>query len=124
MVYKNVEIPDCIIDDYVDKLSCSIEEACDCYLCDKGIIINQEQAQLDKATQGTTAQFVGAAGGSRPNRGKRSPNEDKKRIIRILFDSLWEISDEVVVTNDEKYINLHYNGADYVINLTKTRKKG
>ena len=124
MVYKNVSIPDDIIDSYVDKLSCSIEEACDCYLCDQGIIINSEQAELDKANQGKTAQFVDAASGSRPNRGKRSPDADKKCIIDALRQALWVLSDEVVVRNDEKYIDFMYNGKNYTVNLVQHRKKG
>ena len=124
MKYKNFEINDELIDQYVDKLDCSIAEACEAILCDQGQIENQEQNNLDRAGMGKVGQIVGAGGGPRPNRGKKAPNEDKKRIIRVLFDSLWEISDDVEVKNDEKYINLRYNGADYVINLTKTRKKG
>jgi len=124
MKYKNFEVNDELIDQYVDKLDCSIAEACEAILCDQGQIENQEQNNLDRAGMGKVGQIVGAGSGPRPNRGKKAPNEDKKRIIRVLFDSLWEISDDVEVKNDEKYINLRYNGADYVINLTKTRKKG
>ena len=124
MKYKNFEVDDNLIDQYVDKLDCSIAEACETILCDQGQLESQEQNELNRAAAGKVGKIVGAAQGSRPNRGKKAPNEDKKRIIRVLFDSLWEISDEVVVTNDEKYINLRYNDADYVINLTKTRKKG
>ena len=124
MIYHNVNIPDSAIDTLVDKLCCSIEEACDAYLCDNGFAESVEQKTLDRAAAGKVGLIVGAATGSRPNRGKKAPNEDKKRIIRIISDALYEISTDIEVENDEKYIKLRYNDADYVINLTKTRKKG
>lgn len=124
MVYKGFNIPDEVVDDYVDRLGCSIAEACDAYLCDNDKSVNAEQEQLTKqANVAGVGKMVGAAKGSRPNRGKKAPNEDKKCIIRELFGAISLISDVVEVKNDEKYIDFEYNGENYTINLVKHRKK-
>ena len=124
MKYNGYNIPDDVIDSYVDKLGCSIAEACDAWLCDNGKAENQEQKQLDRAGAGKVGQIVKAdyRKGERKPREKKA-NADKQRIIRIISDALYEISDDITVTNNEKYIKLMYNNAEYVINLTKTRKK-
>jgi len=122
MKFKNFEVPDSIIDEYVDKLGCSIEEACEAWLCDNGKLENQEQKILDKQAQGTVGQFVEAGKGSRPNRGKRAPDVDKQLLIQVIFDAFFGHVDEIEIKNKEKYVDFVYNGANYTINLIKHRK--
>lgn len=125
MKYLGFDIPDEIIDSYVDKLGCSIVDAMQAYLFDNGKI---DSAEADAMTKKAQSAGVGKIVDADYKKGERKPREkkanaDKQRIIRIISDALYEISDDITVTNNEKYVKLMYNNAEYVINLTKTRKK-
>jgi hypothetical protein len=124
MKYMGFNIPDEIIDSYVDKLGCSIVDAMQAYLFDEGKLDNAEAEQLTKqAAVAGVGKMVGAATGSRPNRAKKVANETKIMVIQALFDTICAISDSATITNPEKYIDFVLNGEKYSINLVKHRKK-
>ena len=102
MKYLGFDIPDEIIDSYVDKLGCSIVDAMQAYLFDNGKI---DSAEADAMTK--MAQFAGVGKIVKADykKGERKPKEkkanvDKQRIIRIISDALYEISDDITVTNN------------------------
>ena len=123
MLYKGIELDDAVIDFYVDKLDCSIVEACDAILCDRGIIHNATQEELSKK-----AQFAGVGkiidADHKPHKKlQKKADNDKKLVISALFEAIDAISDGAAVRNDEKYIDFVLNGAKYTINLVKHRKE-
>lgn len=100
---------------------------------------NQKCAEIDDCPEGVTAEQikqieqetkgrinVGAGKGKRKKptkpRGKKV-NPIKKEIISTIFSALCTKYDDVVVENDEKYINLTVNGAKFTINLVQHREK-
>ena len=125
MTYMGFNVPDEVIDSYVDKLGCSIAEAMQAYLFDEGKLDSEEEKQLTKqAAASGVGKIVGAATGTRPNRGKKVANDTKIMVIQALFDAICTISDSATITNPEKYIDFVLNGENYSINLVKHRKKG
>lgn len=123
MLYKGIELDDAVIDFYVDKLDCSIVEACDAILCDKGIIVNQEQDTLTKKAQFAGVGKIVDADHKTHKKPQKKADNDKKRIISALFEAIDAISDGAAVRNDEKYIDFVLNGAEYTVNLVKHRKE-
>lgn len=125
MKYNGYNIPDDVIDSYVDKLGCSIAEACDAWLCDNGKAVCDEQDAMTKK-----AQFmgVGKVVDAEYKKSERKPrerkiDEEKQLIMNRLWDALWGISDEVIMRNNEKYIDFMYEGHNYTVNLVRHRKK-
>ena len=125
MKYKGYNVPDDIIDSYVDKLGCSIVEACDAWLCDNGKAICDEQDAMTKK-----AQFmgVGKVVDAEYKKSERKPrerkvNEDKQFIIKQIFSSIYTFADLANVRNAEKYIDFELNGKSYTLNLVEHRKK-
>lgn len=124
MKYMGFDIPDEIIDSYVDKLGCSIVDAMQAYLFDEGKVENAEVEQLTKnAAIAGTGKIVGAATGPRTNRGKKVADLTKIWIINELFATIFEIADAASIKNPEKYIDFTLNGENYSLNLVKHRKK-
>lgn len=55
---------------------------------------------------------------------ERKPDEDKRTIIELLFDTLCdeETFENVEIANKEKIITFNYNGNSYKLDLVKHRK--
>ena len=124
MKYNGYNIPDDVIDSYVNKLNCSIAEACDAWLCDNG---KADSAEADAMTK--KAQFAGIGKivdadykkSERKSR-ERKIDEDKQFIIRELIEAILPFADSAEIRNAEKYIDFIYNGNHYTVNLVKHRK--
>lgn len=123
MKFQNFEIPNDIIDSYVDKLGCSIMEACEAWLCDNGHAVNQEQEEMSKKAQFAGVGKIIDADHKQHKKPQKKADDDKKMIISALFEAINAISDGAAVRNDEKYIDFVLNNAEYTINLVKHRKK-
>ena len=132
MKYNGYNIPDDVIDSYVDKLGCSIAEACDAWLCDNG---KADSAEADAMTKKAQFAGVGKIVDAEYKKGERKPKErkinvDKMAIINwiewaLTMNLVEENSDlNIVVRNAEKYIDVFYHGKSYTINLVEHRKKG
>ena len=123
MVYKGVTLDDTLIDTYVDKLGCSIVEACDAILCDKGLSANEEQEALTKKAQFAGVGKIIKADHKQHKTPTKKTDNEKKLIISALFEAIDAISDGAAVRNDEKYIDFVLNGSNYTLNLVKHRKE-
>ena len=131
MKYNGFDIPDEIIDNYVNKLGCSISEACDAWLCDNGKADSEEaDAMTKKAAAAGIGKIVDADYKKTERKSReRKINEDKRTIIDILESAINDAAmdfdfSEAIVRNPEKYIDFEYNGKSYTINLVEHRKKG
>lgn len=126
MKYKGYNVPDDVIDSYVDKLGCSIVEACDAWLCDNGKAVCDEQDAMTKK-----AQFmgVGKVVDAEYKKSERKPRErkiddDKLMIMEIINDAIHDnLDSNCVIRNAEKYIDFIYHGNHYTVNLVKHRKE-
>lgn len=130
---KAYNIPDEEIDKAVEKLDCSIAEACEMYLTDHDLIKDETVEKLTKnATKNRiTSTIHGAKGEKKPRKAReKKENPLKKQIISIIADAIeanYDVFDaEIVqfnVKNVEKYIDLTINDREFTINLVEHRKK-
>lgn len=126
MKYKRFNVPDDVIDSYVDKLGCSIVEACDAWLCDNGKAVCDEQETMTKKAQFMGVGKVIDADYKKADRKprERKVDDDKLMIMEIINDAIHDnLDSNCVVRNVEKYIDFTYHGNHYTINLVKHRQK-
>ena len=133
MKYKGYNISDAEIDKLMDKLDISLEEACETILSDREVIENETVNELSKkATKNRITSTIHEAKGEKKERKAREKKENplKKQIIFGIFDyfhdeighSLPENA-QIVIKNDEKYIDLTIDDREFTINLVEHRKK-
>ena len=132
MIYKfkekEINIPDEVLDNYVDTLEISLDEAIEMYLDDNGYIENEEAAALTaKAKENKITGKINKVG----NRTKgmkrevvRKEDPDKEFIIAKLKEALIAGTDanNIQVTNIGKIIEFEFNGNMYKLDLIKRRK--
>lgn len=132
--YQNTEynIPDKEIDNLMEKLDISISEACEMYLTDKEIISNDTIEELTKtATKNRITQTIHQARDSKKT--KKAPKKKENLLKKEIIDAIqYFLSDnnnlnftidELIVRNDEKYIDFTSNGREFTLNLVEHRPK-
>lgn len=134
MRYKGHNISDEEIDNLMNKLDISLEEACETILADRDVIINETVEELTKKAQKNRVTVVihDAKGEKKARKPKeRKENLLKKELIKTIFDGIVEkMGDktEFFITNPERYIDFTLNGKNFTISLTEHRppkeKKG
>lgn len=133
MKYKNFNIPDKEIDKLMDSLDISISEACEMYLSDHDLIENETIEELTKkATKNRITATIHDAKGEKKEKKTRGKKENplKKQIISHIFNSFFYDNArkdypnlEIVVRNNEKYIDLEIEGRNFTIDLIEHRSK-
>lgn len=133
MVYKyngkDYNIPDEVIDNMMEKLDCSLAEACEGYLFDHDLIESKEEKEItEKVKKSGISRTIHSAKGEKKERKPREKKENplKKEIIQAIFTGIAEninVDGEILITNDEKYIDFNVNGREFTINLVEHRKK-
>ena len=126
---KTYNIPNEEIDKLTESLDISIAEACEMWLSDHDMIINETVEELTKNAQknrvtGTIHNAKGEKKERKPREKKENPL--KKEIIQIIQDAFYNCElafDEISIKNDEKYIDLLINDREFTINLVEHRKK-
>ncbi len=130
---KTFEIPDSEVDKIMDSLDISLAEACEMYLFDHDLIVNDTAEELTAKAQKNrvTATIHQAKGEKKPRKAReKKENPLKKKIIEAICvgfnDENWlfdENVDSFVIKNDEKYIDITIDGREFTINLVEHRKK-
>ena len=129
MKYKRYTVPDAVIDNMMDKLDISLEEACEMWLSDHDIIENKTVEELtEKAHKNHVTNTIHDAKGKRKERKPREKKENplKKDIIQAIFSGIVmniRTDGEIIVRNDEKYIDFNVNGREFTVNLVEHRPK-
>lgn len=122
---KEIIIPDDEIDNYVDKLGISIEEAIEMWLDDNDFVNNEEaEALTQKAKDSKITQTIHQASGAA--KGTKKPREDKEKedIILGLFNFIFNTWDEnAEITNKTKVIEFDISENHYKLDLIRQRKK-
>ena len=122
MKYNGFEVDDNKIDEYVDKLGCSIADACDLILEESG---KQEESE-------ETKNAIRNAEKNAPRRYEKSGNRKKTERVRKVDTTKGKLLDEVsalmedlgaVVINrkTETETTFTFEGATYTFKLTKHR---
>ena len=126
---KNYNVPEEEIDRLMDNPDISISEACETYLADKEIIESEEEKELTKkATKNRVLSTIHQAKGEKKERKAREKKENplKKQIIQAILSGIANninTDGEIVVTNDEKYIDFNVDGREFTVNLVEHRPK-
>lgn len=127
---KSYEINDKEIDKIMESMTdISISDACEMWLYDKELITDEKAEELnEKASKNRITSTIHGAKGAKTDRKPRTKKENplKKQIIAMIFDVLSDERsnfDEVIVKNDEKYIDFSVGDREFTINLVEHRKK-
>lgn len=126
---KTFEIPDSEVDKIMDSLDISLAEACEMYLFDHDLIVNDTAEELTAKAQKNrvTATIHQAKGEKKPRKAREKKiNPLKKELIQIIYKALFsEVNDihSITVTNDEKYIDITVGDREFTVNLVEHRKK-
>ena len=123
---KKVNIPDEEIDLLVDKLDLSIAEACELWLEDNDLQVNEEQEELDKKAKASriTATIHEAKATKERKERKVVRKEDvtKENIIKALAEKLGELATEVKIENIGKLITFKLGEDTFKLDLIRQRK--
>ena len=133
MVYKynskDYNIPDEVIDNMMEKLDCSLAEACEGYLFDHDLIESKEEKEItEKVKKSGISRTIHSAKGEKKERKPREKKENplKKEIIQAIFTGIAEninVDGEILITNDEKYIDFTIGNRTFTVNLVEHRSK-
>ena len=126
---KTYNIPNEEIDKLTDSLDISIAEACEMWLSDHDMIVNETVEELTKNAQknrvtGTIHNAKGEKKERKPREKKENPL--KKEIIEAIYNGIVKeitSSEHVSITNNEKYIDFSIGDREFTINLVEHRKK-
>lgn len=123
---KKVNIPDDEIDTLVDKLDLSIAEACELWLEDNALQVNEEQEALDKKAKASritaTIHEAKATKERKERKVVRKEDATKENIIRALAERLEELATEVKIENVGKLIVFKLGDDSFKLDLIRQRK--
>ena len=123
---KEVDIPDEEIDKLVDKLDLSIAEACNLWLEDNKLQVNEEQKQLDKkAKDSRITATIHEAKADAPKKERkvvRKEDSTKESIIKALAEKLEELATDVKIENVGKLITFKLGEDTFKLDLIRQRK--
>lgn len=132
---KIINIPDTEIEKLVSTLEISKDEAIETWLVDNDYETDETVEELTKkAKENRISATIHQAKAEKTDKKVRKPrtkkeNPLKKEIIdaiRYYFSDNSNLNftiDELIVKNDEKYIDFTSNGREFTINLVEHRKK-
>lgn len=123
---KKVNIPDDEIDTLVDKLDLSIAEACELWLEDNDLQVNEEQEELDKKAKASritaTIHEAKATKERKERKVVRKEDTTKENIIKALAERLEELATEVKIENVGKLITFKLGEDSFKLDLIRQRK--
>lgn len=123
---KKVNIPDDEIDMLVDKLDLSIAEACELWLEDNALQVNEEQEELDKKAKASritaTIHEAKATKERKERKVVRKEDTTKENIIKALAERLEELATEVKIENVGKLITFKLGEDSFKLDLIRQRK--
>lgn len=123
---KKVNIPDDEIDTLVDKLDLSIAEACELWLEDNDLQVNEEQEALDKKAKASritaTIHEAKATKERKERKVVRKEDATKENIIKALAERLEELATEVKIENVGKLITFKLGDDSFKLDLIRQRK--
>lgn len=97
---RTFNIPDDEIDNYVEKLELTIDEAINLWLEDKGFQDNAEQDELDKKANSNKAYNTVGTAAKKTAKPRKRVNSDEKQAV---FNAIHEFLDDFCTKNDASY---------------------
>lgn len=125
---KQIDIPDEDIDNLVDTLELSIDEAIQTWLNDEGYLENEEVAALTQKAKDnriTATIHEAKAEGRKKRENVRKENPTKEALIEVFKDTLLNLegATKVQVVNIGKIIEFEYGGNRYKLDLIQRRQE-
>ena len=119
-------IPDEKIDEMVENLDLSIQEAIDLWFEDNGIQTNEEQDELDKKAKKNGFKLSNLS--EEPSKKKGAPrtvnsSDEKKELFQNILKNLKNSYENVTILNENKLIEVKINEKTFKINITENRIK-
>lgn len=122
---KEINIPDEELDNLVDKLELTIEEAIQVWLEDEGYEVNEEvEALTKKAKDNKITATIHGARAEEPKAKReyvRKENPTKEAIIQILARALEAEGIAANITNIGKIIEFNCDGKNFKLDLIQRR---
>lgn len=122
MKYKGFEVDDNKIDDYVEKLGCSIIDACELILEEDGKIEEPEEVTKAIKTAEKNAPRRYEKSGERKKTEKvRKVDETKGMLLNEVSALMEDLGAVIINRKTETETTFTYEGATYTFKLTKHR---
>lgn len=133
MVYNfngmNIAIPDDILENYMNNLDLSQDEAIQLYLEDNEYQKNEEQQALNEKARAMKVSTLLGAGNDKPR--QRTPSEKTRKVDEVkhnLVEKLVEFlgengANDIKIKTVDKLIVFNIGEDEYKLDLIKTRKK-
>lgn len=116
MTYKGFEVDDAKVDELVEKLGCSIADACECILDDEGKI---ETPREEVAPQ--KRRYEKSDKARKKSTKERKVDEEKGHLLGCVKVLLEGLGAEIKDIKTETEVSFQYGGNDYTFKLTKHR---
>lgn len=122
MRYNGFEVDDNKIDEYVEKLGCSIADACDLILEESG---KQEESEETKKAirnaEKNAPRRYEKSGERKKTERVRKVDETKGMLLNEVSALMEDLGAVVIARKTETETTFTYNGATYTFKLTKHR---
>lgn len=116
MIYKGFEVDDAKVDELVEKLGCSIVEACECILDDEGKI---ETPREEVAPQ--KRRYEKSEKARKKTTKERKVDAVKLHFLNEVSALIEDIGATVTNRKTETEVTFTYEGETYTFKLTKHR---
>lgn len=124
---KSVKIPQKEIENLMNKLELTQDQAIELWLTDEGYITNEEVEKLTKKAKENKADKIVVRSKAINTKAERPPKENpvKEQLIKDLCEFLKENGElePVTIVNKTKTIDFYVNNRYFSLNLTEHRPK-
>lgn len=122
MRYNGFEVDDNKIDEYVEKLGCSIADACDLILEESGKQEESEETRkaIRNAEKNAPRRYE-KSGERKKTERVRKVDETKGMLLNEVSALMEDLGAVVIARKTETETTFTYNGATYTFKLTKHR---
>ena len=120
---KEYDIPDTLIDKYVDTLGISISEAIDIWLEDNDIKVSEETLELEKKAKENGVRHQAKSNTPREKKKvERKPDQVKDSLVESLAEILKEYATNIQIVKVGKLIEFDIGDDHYKLDLIRQRK--
>lgn len=126
MIYKGYNVDDNKVDEYVEKLDCSMYEACQLILEEQGKVAPTEETKKEVAE--TEKKAKGKRRYEQTDKPRkavaktRKVNENKRYILNKIIETFGTEISDIKVTS-ETAVDFKYNEKSYTLRLVEHREK-
>lgn len=122
MKYNGFVVDDNKVDDYVERLGCSIAEACELILEEEGKIEEPEEVtKAIKTAEKNAPRRYEKSGNRKKTEKVRKVDETKKMFLNEVSALLEDLGAVIIATKTETETTFTFEGATYTFKLTKHR---